>query len=51
MEKRYAQLNPSTTSKVKKVVSGVLGSVGKQIITNAIADAGTKYAKKIISGG
>lgn len=47
LEKQYSQLNPSAISKATKAVSGVLGNIAKQTIT----DVGTKYAKKILDGG
>jgi len=46
LEKQYKQLNPSATAKAAKAVSGVLGNIAKQTIT----EVGTKYAKKILGG-
>lgn len=51
LEKKYASLNPSTTSKVSKLVGGMAGSVAKQVVSNAVSQAATNYAKKIIGGG
>lgn len=51
LEKTYSQLNPSTTSKAKKVVGEMAGSMAKQVLSSVITESATNYAKKIIAGG
>ncbi len=51
LEKTYSQLNPSTASKAKKVVGSMAGSMAKQVLSNAVTEAATTYAKKIVTGG
>lgn len=51
LEKRYSSLNPSTTSKVAKLIGGMAGSMAKQVVSNVISNAASNYAKQIINPG
>ena len=51
LEKQYSQLNPSTATRAKKAVGGVLSSIGKSSVSNTLSDMGTKYAKELLSKG
>jgi hypothetical protein len=51
LEKQYSQLNPTTASKAKKVITSMAGSMAKQVLSNVVTEAATTYAKKIVTGG
>lgn len=50
LEKKYSTLNPSTGAKAKKLIGGMAGSVAKQVVSNAVSQAASNYAKKILGG-
>jgi hypothetical protein len=50
LEKKYSTLNPSAGTKAKKLIGGMAGSIAKQVVSNAVSQAASNYAKKILGG-
>jgi hypothetical protein len=49
LEKTYRTVNSSASSRGKKAVLGILGSAGKQVLSNLIAQELSGYAKTVMT--
>lgn len=49
LERQYKDLNPSSTSKGRKIVSQILGTVGKEVATNIIRKQLTKQMERVMT--